>query len=248
MVLPPPGDIAIVVAGALAAGFVNGLSGTGYALVALGFWLQAMSPLTAAPLTALCGVAGHIQSLPRIWSGVRWSRLWPMLTAGSVGVPLGTLLLNHLEPRPLKAGVGILLIVYSVWMAMVRRPPIVAGGGRAADAAVGLIGGVMGGMASLSGPAPAIWAQLRGFGKDEQRGVNQPFNMSVLFLALVSAGLAGFLDRTFLIWAAITVPTTLIGARIGLALYGHINDVQFRRILLGLLCLSGLTLILTSLR
>jgi hypothetical protein len=119
---------------------------------------------------------------------------------------------------------------------------------RPADAAVGLIGGVLGGMASLSGPAPAIWAQLRGFGKDEQRGVNQPYNMGVLFLALVSAGIAGFLDRTFLIWAAITVPTTLIGARIGLALYGRIDDAQFRRILLGLLCLSGLTLILTSLR
>ncbi|HQS15132.1 sulfite exporter TauE/SafE family protein [Reyranella sp.] len=247
MTLPPPGDIAIVVAGALAAGFVNGLSGTGYALVALGFWLQAMSPLTAAPLTALCGVAGHIQSLPRIWSGVRWQRLWPMLVAGIAGVPLGTLLLDHVKPNPLKMGVGLLLIVYSGWMAFVRRPPIVTGGGRPADAVVGLIGGVMGGMASLSGPAPAIWAQLRGFGKDEQRGVNQPFNMSVLFLALISAGIAGFLDRTFLIWAAITVPTTLIGAKIGLALYGRINDVQFRRVLLALLMLSGLTLVATSL-
>ena len=88
MDLPPPGDIAIVAAGALAAGFVNGLSGTGYALVALGFWLQAMSPLTAAPLTALCGVAGHVQSLPTIWKGVRWQRLWPMLAAGIVGVLL----------------------------------------------------------------------------------------------------------------------------------------------------------------
>ena len=89
MVLPPPGDIAIVVAGALAAGFVNGLSGTGYALVALGFWLQAMSPLTAAPLTALCGVAGHIQSLPRIWSGVRWSRPVSCIQAeaGDVATP-----------------------------------------------------------------------------------------------------------------------------------------------------------------
>ena len=57
MALPPAGDIAIVVAGALVAGFVNGLSGTGYALVALGFWLQAMSPVTAAPLVAICSVA-----------------------------------------------------------------------------------------------------------------------------------------------------------------------------------------------
>jgi len=246
--LPPPGDIAIVVAGALAAGFVNGLSGTGYSLVALGFWLQAMSPVTAAPLTALCGVAGHVQSLPRIWSGVRWPRLWPMLLAGAVGVPIGTLLLEHVRPNPLKVGVGLLLIVYSAWMAFVRRPPIVTSGGRLADAVVGLTGGVMGGMASLSGPAPAIWAQLRGFGKDEQRGVNQPYNMSVLFLALISAGVAGFLDRTFFVWAAITLPSTLIGARVGLMLYRRVNDAQFRRIILALLMLSGLTLIVSSLR
>ncbi|MDP1963260.1 MAG: sulfite exporter TauE/SafE family protein, partial [Reyranella sp.] len=223
-------------------------SGTGYALVALGFWLPAMSPLTAAPLTALCGVVGHVQSLPTIWKGVRWPRLWPMLAAGIVGVPIGTMLLEHVRPNPLKIGVGILLILYSAWMAFVRRPPIITGGGRAADAAVGFTGGVMGGMASLSGPAPAIWAQLRGFGKNEQRGVNQPYNMSVLLLALVSAALAGFLDRTFFIWAAICVPTTLIGARIGLALYGRVNDAQFRRIILILLGLSGVTLIVSSLR
>jgi len=248
VVLPPPGDIAIVVAGALAAGFVNGLSGTGYALVALGFWLQAMSPLTAAPLTALCGVAGHIQSLPRIWSGVRWSRLWPMLAAGIVGVPLGTLLLHHVEPEPLKMGVGILLIVYSAWMAIVRRPPIVTGGGRPADAAVGLIGGVLGGMASLSGPAPAIWVQLRGLGKDEQRGVNQPFNMAVLAAALLAAAAAGLLDGRFWLWAAITVPVSLAGARLGLMLYGRVNDAVFRQLVLGLLAASGATLVLSSIR
>lgn len=248
MELPPTGDIAIVVAGALAAGFVNGLSGTGYALVALGFWLQAMSPLTAAPLTALCGVAGHVQSLPTIWKGMRWPSLWPMLAAGIVGVPIGTMLLEDVRPQPLKIGVGAFLILYSGWMAFVRRPPIVTGGGRLADAAVGFTGGLMGGMASLSGPAPAIWAQLRGFGKNEQRGINQPFNMSVLLLALVSAGIAGFLDRTFFIWAAICVPTTLIGARIGLMLYRRVDDAQFRRIVLALLTLSGLSLIVTSLR
>ena len=248
MDLPPTGDIAIVVAGALAAGFVNGLSGTGYALVALGFWLQAMSPLTAAPLTALCGVAGHVQSLPTIWNGVRWPRLWPMLAAGIVGVPIGTLLLEHVRPNPLKIGVGILLILYSAWMAFVRRPPIVTGGGRAADAAVGFTGGVMGGMASLSGPAPAIWAQLRGFGKDEQRGVNQPYNMSVLLLALVSAASRASSTAPSSSGPPSRVPTTLIGARIGLMLYGRVNDAQFRRIILSLLGLSGVTLIVSSLR
>ena len=126
------------------AGFVNGLSGTGYALVALGFWLQAMSPITAAPLVALCSVGGHVQSLPAIWRGVRWPRLWPFLAAGLLGVPLGTLLLEHVRVQPLKLGVGLLLIFYCAWMGFVRRPPIVSGGGRLADAAIGFAGGVHG--------------------------------------------------------------------------------------------------------
>jgi uncharacterized protein len=245
--LPPAGDIAIVVAGALVAGFVNGLTGTGYALMALGFWLQAMSPVTAAPLVALCSVIGHLQALRSIWSGVRWLRLWPFLAAGLVGVPIGTALLEHVRAQPLKLGVGVLLIFYSIWMGFVRRPPIVTGGGRVADAVVGLAGGVLGGMASLSGPAPTIWVQLRGWSKDEQRGVNQPFNMAILATALLSAGIAGLLDRTFWIWAAITVPISLVGARLGLMLYRRVNDVVFRHLVLVLLGLSGLTLIVSSL-
>jgi hypothetical protein len=44
------------------------------------------------------------------------------------------------------------------------------------------------------------------------------------------------------------LPTTLIGARLGLGLYGRISDVQFRAIVLVLLGLSGATLIASSLR
>jgi uncharacterized protein len=216
--------------------------------MALGFWLQAMSPATAAPLVALCSLVGHLQALRSIWSGVRWPRLWPFLAAGLLGVPIGTALLEQVRPQPLRLGVGVLLIAYSAWMAFVRRPPIITGGGRIADAAVGLVGGVMGGMASLSGPAPTIWVQLRGWNKNEQRGVNQPFNMSVLATALVAAAVAGLLDRTFWIWAAVTVPVSFLGARLGLLLYGRANDAVFRQLVLVLLGLSGVTLIVSSLR
>jgi uncharacterized protein len=244
--LPPAGDIALVVAGAAVAGFVNGLSGTGYALVSLGFWLHAMSPVTAAPLVAFCSVGGHLQSLPGIWRGVIWSRLWPFLVGGLIGVPLGTALLAHVQVKPLKIGVGLLLIFYCTWMAFVRRPPVILGGGRLADGTAGFGGGLLGGMASISGPIPVIWVQLRGWNTLAQRGVNQPFNMSVLAFSVVTAGIAGFLDRTFFIWAAICLPVTVLGAHAGLRLYRRINDAQFRRIILVLLGLSGVTLIATS--
>jgi hypothetical protein len=80
-----------------------------------------------------------------------------------------------------------------------------------------------------------------------QRGITQPFNMSVLAFSVVTAAIAGFLDRTFFLWAAIVLPVTVIGAQTGLRLFRRINEAQFRRIILVLLGLSGLTLIGSSL-
>ncbi len=104
------------------------MSGTGYALVSLGFWLHAMSPVTATPLICFCSVMGHLQSLPRIWRGLIWSRLWPFLFGGLIGVPIGTALLAQVHIRPLKLGVGLLLVFYVAWMGL--RPPSAGGDGR----------------------------------------------------------------------------------------------------------------------
>jgi uncharacterized membrane protein YfcA len=72
--------------------------------------------------------------------------------------------------------------------------------------------------------------------------------MAVLATALLSAAIAGLLDRTFLVWAAITLPASLIGASIGLLVYGRIDDIGFHRIVLILLGASGATLIVSALR
>jgi uncharacterized membrane protein YfcA len=247
MGFPPAGDIAIVVAGALVAGFVNGVTGTAYALAAMGFWLHAMPPTFAAPLVCLCAVGGHLQALPQIWNGVRWPRIWPFLIAGLVGVPIGTLLLASIQVEPLKLAIGLLLLFYVVLNFFMRQAPTITWGGRIADAAAGFTGGVLGGMASISGPVPVTWVQLRNWPRDEQRGVNQPYNMAILFVALVSAALSGLLDRTWLFWAAITLPVSLIGTRLGLMLYGRVDDAQFRKLVLAMLGLSGAVLIATSL-
>ena len=57
---------------------------------------------------------------------------------------------------------------------------------------------------------------------------------------------AGLLDGRWLLWAAVSLPVSLIGTRLGLSLYGRFNDEQFRQLILAMLGVSGIVLIATS--
>jgi hypothetical protein len=77
---------------------------------------------------------------------------------------------------------GVLLLVFPT--ALYLNPIAVSFGGRVADAMVGFAGGILGGLAGLSGPLPILWASVRGWGKDERRGVFQTFNWTILTASL----------------------------------------------------------------
>jgi uncharacterized membrane protein YfcA len=104
--------VALILAGAVAGGIVNGLTGFGTALTGLPLWLQAVEPLIAAQLASACSVLGHLTTLPEIWRAAAWRRLAPMLIAGLLGVPIGTWLLPLISLATFKVTVGVTLIAY----------------------------------------------------------------------------------------------------------------------------------------
>jgi hypothetical protein len=157
--------------GALAGGFVSGLAGFGTALMALGIWLYALPPSVAVPLVLICSIVAQTSTLPSIWRSIDFRLVWPFLIGGLAGVPLGTLLIAHADPRVFKLSIGVLLLVFPSALYFNRAPIAPRFGGRGADGMVGFAGGILGGLAGLSGPPPILWANLRGWGKDERRGV-----------------------------------------------------------------------------
>ena len=52
-------------------------------------------------------------------------------------------LLRRLDPEAFKLGMGLLLVVFSAFLLLNRRPLNLRFGGRAADGAIGLAGGVL---------------------------------------------------------------------------------------------------------
>jgi uncharacterized membrane protein YfcA len=239
-------QVIIVLAGALAGGLVNGLTGFGTALTAVGLWLYALPPTAVSSLAIICATVAQLQTLPMIWPAIRWKFVWPLLVPGLLGVPLGTLLLPHIEPKMFRAGIGIFLVVYPAYVLARRGELKVAWGGRVADGIVGFGGGVLGGITGLSGVLPVVWTDIRGWSKEQRRGVVQAFNIAILSLALASHAVSGLLTRQIGLAAALALPGTIGGAWTGAFIYRRLADRGYQRVVMGLLLVFGLTLIWTS--
>lgn len=237
----------VVVLGALCGGFVNGLAGFGTGLTALCFWLHVVSPGVAAALVVTCSIVGQVQSLYIVRRAITWHRAWPFLAGGVLGVPVGVAALRFVDPQTLKLFLGVLLVGYAGAMLGSGRFPTIAWGGRAADGMVGFGGGTLGGLAGLSGVLPTIWCGLRGWGADAQRAVYQPFNLAILVVVLGAYAAQGIMTEQVWGLALLCLPATILGAYLGIRMYGRVNNQQFRAIVLWLLLASGIVLTASNL-
>jgi hypothetical protein len=240
------GAYALLLAGALAGGFVSGLAGFGTALMALGIWLYILPPSVAVSLVLICSVISQTATLPSMWRSFDLTLVWPFVIGGLLGVPLGTILIAHADPRVFKLTIGIFLLVFPIALYFCK-PMALMIGGKLADAAIGFAGGILGGLAGLSGPLPILWASVRGWNKEERRGIFQVFNIAVLLAALCLQAASGLVERDAIWLGVLTFPATILGSWLGARLYHALNDRNFRDVVLGLLFLSGVILVWNSL-
>lgn len=233
----------IILAGAAAAGFAQGVSGFAYSLVALSIWAWAVEPQMAAPMSVFGALMGQLVALPWVWRGFDLRKLLPLVISGLIGVPIGAWLLQWLDPVLFRFALGLFLLVYCPLMLLLPADHSWPHGGRAGDGAAGFAGGVLGGLAGISGPVPTLWTTLRGWDKDTQRGVLQAFNIAMHMATLTAYALSGSLTGETLIMFAWITPALAIPAVLGVLLFRRLATRTFRRLILLLLLVSGLTLV-----
>jgi uncharacterized membrane protein YfcA len=136
------------------------------------------------------------------------------------------------------------LIAYSLYAFF--RPTVkpVTAGGRPADAAAGFLNGVLGGLTGLAGILVMIWCGLRGWPKEVQRTIFQPVAVAVFLMSAIWLGAKGTLTAETAKLLAMGLPCVVLGTWLGLKMFGRIDETTFRKIVLALLFVSGVTLML----
>ena len=232
-------DISYLILGGLAGGFINGFAGTGTALFSLGFFLVALDPIAAVAVSAMMSFLTGLQGVFLVRHEIisNQARLARFLLPGLCGVPIGSSLLSILDANVLRLVVAGFLILYGAYFGLRKALPRFERSTGKTDSVIGFFGGLLGGLAAISGALPAIWLSMRPWPKREIRAVLQPFNVLILATTVGFSAWHGAFTLHTLTALAIAVPSSILAAQFGILLFQKTSDDQFRRTLI-LLCLA----------
>ena len=224
--------------GTFLASLVAGISGFAFGLVAAAVWLYILPPLLTATLIIAFGLVVQGYAVWKLRHSLDGKKLTPLLIGAALGVPIGVFVVAHANPQYLRASVGAILILFSIYAGL--RPALkFVGGGAAADAGAGFLNGILGGATGFAGIIATIWCQLRGWPKDQQRTVFQPVGVATFAMSAAWLGGQGAVSREAIWLFVFGLPVLLAGSWLGLKLYGRLDEAQFRKVVLALLLLSG---------
>jgi uncharacterized membrane protein YfcA len=176
---------------------------------------------------------------------MQWKTSLVFIAGGLLGIPIAIYLLQNMDTGTFRLGFGILVSLYAAY-AFLRPTPAYSRQmeSRSRNALVGFGGGLVGGLTAMPGALPAIWCDIHGFPKTQQRGLVQPYIGVMQLFALALMLSHHSLSLKVLIDFGISLPALAAGTAVGIVLFGRINEAAFKRIILGLLLFSGLCLVI----
>ena len=186
-----------------------------------------------AIVAALCALNWNTLSAPAPLDLVLWQ----------VQAPLGIVLLNTIDDRALRIVLGVGVIIATI---VLIRDLTLTHAGPHLDYAMGFVSGVSNTSIGANGPPLVFDLQSRRLAPNEFRGtiglvfaLGNAFSL-VLFIA------DGKVTRDGLTAAAVAFPAWVLGSLLGRYLQPKVPEHHFRRIVLGLLLVTGATTILAA--
>ena len=222
----------------LVAGFTQGVSGFGSALVAMPLLILFMDVQTAVPLCMLNGLLITSSLSLQLRRHIDWLRIRPLLVGCLPGVVFGLVGLKNISNTILQICLGGLIIGYAVFnlVGKVKRPEKISG---VWPYIAGFWTGSFGSALGAGGPPTIIYVSLTGWSNDEiKASLSIFFFISGLFTAL-GHGLTGLTTKLVLHEFAMGAPFTLIGILAGVYFYNRINRQHYIKIMLWILLVMG---------
>jgi uncharacterized membrane protein YfcA len=235
---------AVVVVVSLLASAAQGLTGFGYALVVVPFFILILDVQDAVVVATVLGAVGVALIVVRVYRDVPWPTVGRLLAGSAAGIPAGLTALVFAPEDVLRIAVGLAAAAMALLLAAGVR---VETRSAPADLAAGAVSGALRASTGLPGPPVVLYLQGSGTPPHEFRATLAVVFFAGGLISLVALAAAGVVHGDALALAAIGVPAVVVGNWTGGRLHGRIDPELFGRLVLALLVATSLAAVGTSL-
>lgn len=236
----------------LVCGFVQGVIGFGYALLALPVMLSFGLSLPQAVMTLTIGSAFQMGwAVYAMRASVPWRRIALLCATALVTTPIGIRLMQVVSGQATSVARqvigGIILVVVLAWWTVRPKPRVKLGWGW--DLIAGVISGVLGGLASVAGTSLIVWTHAHKWTNQEYRVTPMAtmFPRSLLQIGIMAAVMPAAEMEPAVRSGILLFPASVLGAVLGVR-FGHRLSVPLLRVLISIVLVAmGLTNLLRPL-
>ncbi|MBN2851190.1 MAG: sulfite exporter TauE/SafE family protein [Clostridia bacterium] len=223
---------------------VQGISGFGKSLVAtpiLSFFIPANEVIAIMILT---GLLANFYMLLKTFRYSNIRKIWVMILLGIGGVMTGVRVLSFVPVKELKIAMGVMVVISAILLASGYKLRIKEG--HFAYGAAGLTSGFLSGLLSMGGPAIVLFLQNQDHEKHEFRGNLTLFFFFTGIFAIASLFMNHLVTSDVISKSLFFLPASLIGVFLGNYLSHKINEKVFKKIIILILFLAGISAVITS--
>lgn len=228
----------------LASSFVHGLSGFGFAILAIPLLTLVIDIKSAITLSVTCSLFISLYNIVSLKQFFSLASLKELLIGSFIGIPLGASLLRRSHAELVEFLLGMLIVAFV--LLSISKLVKLHGLSDRWGYLFGLVSGISGGAVSISGPPVLIYSYMRGWGKEEFKGVFAAYIfITGIFIQVshITTGLATY--TTFKLFLGLS-PFLFIGGFAGHYYFKSIDTVLFKKIVLFILTILGTMMIVTN--
>ena len=204
---------------------VRSAFGFGEALVAVPLLALVIPVNVAAPVAVLVSITVALIVVIQDWRHVHVRSAGWLVLSAVLGIPLGLLLLKVVAEPIVKAGLAIVIIVFSFYSLLTRRRHELTSDAWAP--VFGFSSGILGGAYGMNGPPLVIYGSLRRWSPERFRATLQGYFLIASLIGMGGYWLTGLWTPAVSRFYLLSLPIVFVAIFVGRTINSRMNAGRF---------------------
>lgn len=222
---------------------VRSTFGFGESLVAVPLLLIFLPIEIAVPLSVLISVVVALTVVVQDRKHIHFNSAKWLIIFAIPGIPIGLLILLYTNELFVKLGLGVLLILYSLYSLFGKNSLHLRSDQKFWLFTCGFLSGVLGGSYGINGPPLVVYGNMRRWGAKHFRATLQAYFLPASFIGIIGYATKGLINSEVLKYFLVSLPAVFPAIFLGRYLNHRLKNASFFKYVFVGLILIGIFLI-----